>query len=343
MAFRSLLAAALLLFLATCALASDARTIRDDRRWLIDTDAIRIVVDPLSGSLSVRDKTADYLWRQPAAFTPAAKQSKTDHEKPTFREVRPLAAPQTGLTFQTDFGSTEGKPNTCHVTFEIPPDLLGALAITLDMPDRNVEAHWMPFFEPFLLDTPRGVMAVADYCNGHVYPVDDYPFKKRGMPADRLDMPWVGLCDLDKGFGWLMIIDTSDNGHVDFRRYPVGKKELVAPKLFFVSSKRTFAYPRRVTYHFLPKGGYVAIAKTFRAWAKQRGLLVTLAEKVRRNANVQRLFGAPIVWGCPSDVRDDRLRAPSPPRRADRRRRHDPADGDLPAMGSRLDSYLQAR
>ena len=45
----------------------------------------------------------------------------------------------------------------------------------------------------------HGVLVVADYSNGHLYPLDLQPFPRGSFSGDRLDMPWVGLCDLDTG------------------------------------------------------------------------------------------------------------------------------------------------
>jgi len=286
---------------APSTMAADVR--QEGRAWLVENAAIRVRVDPVRGRLGVLEKASGYEWRQPAdivekaATRPHGSAPVGDPKAPEiFRNVAAISSPDPGLTFEADFGSTNNRPNTCAVTLVVPGST-ARLIITLDMPDRNVEVHSMPFLEPFLLDVPRGVMAVADYCNGHVYPVDDYPTTHTYHAADRLDMPWIALCDLDKGFGWLMIIETSEDAHVHFRHHAVGGRRLVAPQVIFVSSKRQFAYPRRVIHEFLPTGGYVAAAKAFRTYAKEKGLLVTLAEKLKKNPNLERLFGAPTIWG----------------------------------------------
>lgn len=267
---------------------ADAKTAQ---RWQLDNGAIRVEFDAGTGRMNVLDKQAGYTWRQPAP-----PDRRPDQKGPTFRNVRKLDRGAVGVVLETDLGVTNGKPNTVTVTLAMPEET-GRLDITLDMPDRNTEAHYPSFWHPFILDTPRGVMAIPDYCNGHVYPLDDFPDRHPWLWLDRLDMPWVGLCDLERGFGWLMIIDTPDNGQVHLSPYDVGGRKLVAPRVHWHSSKRLFEHPRKLTCHFVPRGGYVAMAKVFRAWARERGLLVTLAEKARRNANVKRLLGAPIVWG----------------------------------------------
>jgi len=61
--------------------------------------------------------------------------------------------------------------------------------------------------------------------------------------------------------------------------------------------KGAFGYTRSVLYHFAPSGGYVALCKRYRAYAKEHRLIVPLAEKLKKNPNLARLFGAPDVWG----------------------------------------------
>ena len=49
---------------------------------------------------------------------------------------------------------------------------------------------------------------------------------------------------------------------------------------------------RSVCLQPLGRGGYVEISKAYRAIARERGFLKTLAEKARQNPNVERFFGA---------------------------------------------------
>ena len=213
-----------------------------------------------------------------------------------FRNVREVAGPRRGIAFEADFGATRGKPNTLSVTLTVPDDA-SDLFVEADMARRDAEVGSFPSLEPFLLGSPGGVLVVADYCNGHAYPLDLKPFPRGGFSASRLDMPWIGVCDLAKGQGYAIIIETSDDASVHCRTHTVGDRKVVAPQVQWNPCKRKFAYPRRLVYHFAPGGGYVALAKRYRAYAREHGLLVTFAEKLKKNPNIRRLFGAPDVWG----------------------------------------------
>jgi len=49
---------------------------------------------------------------------------------------------------------------------------------------------------------------------------------------------------------------------------------------------------RQISYHFIPGGDYVEMAKTYRKEAIDRGYFVSLKEKAQRNPNVEKLAGA---------------------------------------------------
>jgi len=216
--------------------------------------------------------------------------------EPRFRKVREVAGAAEGLAFEADFGATRGRPNTVTVSLTLPAKAAD-LILEADMPNRSREMTTLDFLEPFLLDTPRGVLAVADYGNGHLYPLDLKPFPRGFFRAGRLDLPWVGVCDLEKGFGYALILETSDDALVRCGQYAVGGRQVTAPQIVWNPSQGQFAYPRRLIYRFVASGGYVALAKAYRAYAREKGLLVPLAEKLKKNPNLRRLFGAPDVWG----------------------------------------------
>lgn len=244
-------------------------------------------------------------WRhsQPDTFAEAtlgdargAAPASARHAAPVYRVVRPAA----GRSVELERTFTAGAdPLPLRLRFSLP---------TPDGADLRVEARpaagspalagSIRFLEPFLLDAPRGVLAVADYCDGHLYPLDRQPFPAGWFSGDRLDMPWVGMCDLDSGRGYLLLLETSDDAAVAMQ--PVagkGGRRLVAPVVHWQPEKGAFGYPRSLLYHFAARGGYVSLCQRYRAYAKAQGLVVPFTEKLKKTPHLTRLFGAPDVWG----------------------------------------------
>ena len=70
----------------------------------------------------------------------------------------------------------------------------------------------------------------------------------------------------------------------------------------WLGQKGQFGYKRKLRYIFFDKGGYVAMAKRYRAYAKQIGLFKTLAEKRKRRPALDKLIGAVNVWCWQKDA-----------------------------------------
>ncbi|WP_297035840.1 glycoside hydrolase, partial [Thermogutta sp.] len=136
-----------------------------------------------------------------------------------------------------------------------------------------------------------------DYCNGHLYPVAEEQLPRRWFNTSRLDMPWVGVCDLKTGIGYMILAETSDDGYVELRKVQKENQSAWVPTIGWSPSMGKFSYPRKLIWHFVDKGGYVALAKRYRAYAQELGLIVPFSEKVKANPELKRLFGAPDVWG----------------------------------------------
>jgi hypothetical protein len=276
----------------TCAITTAAapatEVSQQGENWCIENARLRVTIDPGSGSLAVVEKAGGHLWRQ------MPEQERSD--EPKFRNVREIPGPAKGISFESGFGWHEGKPVPLTVRLTLP-DEAADLFIEADMEQRGTEIPNLPFLDPLVHDSPAGVLVVADYTNGHLVPLDMNPFPRRWFSASRLDMPWVGLCDLEEGFGYMLLIETSDDAHVEMRSIKVGDRELSAPRVIWSASQRQFRYPRRLMYHFAGSGGYVALAKRYREVARSQGLIVPLSDKVKSNPNVARLLGAPDIWG----------------------------------------------
>lgn len=96
-----------------------------------------------------------------------------------------------------------------------------------------------------------------------------------------LNMRWFGgLCGQQ---GWLAILDEG------FENAGVFAAELLAAPVW-LQSLREWKYPRRIRYGFTD-GGYVGLAKTFRTYAIQQGLHLSLQEKMHTSPALRNALG----------------------------------------------------
>jgi hypothetical protein len=268
--------------LLLCGLAADGavRVARDGERWVVENTDLRVRIDPGAAAIDVEEGRSRTLWTQAEA------------KRAPFRGVKALPD---GVTFEADF-SAAGKTYTMALKLTLPER--GAdMRVEADMTDRAASIENVGFLSPFLLDSASGAIVMADYSNGHAYPVRMKPFPKGRLLISNMDMPWVGVCDLETGQGYALIAETPDDASVDVVTIEREGHSVSAPRLMWGPSMRTFRYTRRALYRFSARGGYVALAKAYRAYAKENGLIVPFAEKLARNPNLARLFGAPDVWG----------------------------------------------
>lgn len=256
--------------------------------WVLENGLLRVSVDGQSSKIAVLDKVSGHEWRQIA--------ESADRPTPRIHKLRQAEGQAPGVSFDLDCRDDDGKTLSVAVTATLG-DGTSDVIFEVDAADRDAAIAQFPFLRPFGLDAAEGVLAVTDYSNGHVFPLDLQPFPRVSFDAARLELPWVGMCDLKTGVGYAMIVETPDDAYIEMEEWRTGERALRAPLLGWRPEKGRFGYPRRVIYHFAPAGGYVALAKRYRQYAREHGLLVTLAEKAQANPNVALLFGAPDVWG----------------------------------------------
>ncbi len=267
---------------------AETRVTQDGDNWRLENDQLQVLVDAKKGAIAVTDKLGAHQWRQ----IPAA----DERGGPRFRQVRELAGPPRGIAFEGDFGWSKERLNKLQVKLTLA-DKTADLLVEADMAKRDTAIENFPFLDPIVGQSDTPAMVVADYTGGHLYPLDLKPFPQRWFEVSRLDMPWVGVCDVKEGHGYMIVVETTDDAFVEVRTVKIGGRELAAPRVGWSPSKKRFAYPRRMSYHFVAKGGYVALAKRYRASAQEQGMVVPFAEKLKKNPNIARLFGAPDVWG----------------------------------------------
>ncbi|HNX34953.1 MAG TPA: glycoside hydrolase [Kiritimatiellia bacterium] len=265
-------------------LLSAANSVGQAAPTTLENPSLRVTVDPQAGTLDVLDKASGQRWFSAHTHKPGG--------APRFRG---LSRSGDALSFEADFGATDKRPNTVRVTMRLAGE--GDLAVEADMADRGVALKPFVFLDPLVTDSANAALVVADYSNGHLYPANTNKPARAYFALSRMDMPWIGVCDTARGTGYMVLIETSDDGSLACPGFKVAGRDFAAPEIHWGPSKGTFAYPRKLIYHFVPRGGYVAMAKRYRTYAQQQGLIVPLAEKVKKNPNLERLFGAPDVWG----------------------------------------------
>ncbi len=147
----------------------------------------------------------------------------------------------------------------------------------------------------------RGMVLFNDRAQGNYVPQNDEFYGGRVLTCyantSALDMPWLGMVDVARGDGIMLLFNTPHEGSVYLRQDEDG---LMWPQPHWFASMSKFSYPREISYVFTHEGGYTAQAKWFRAWIQEKGLFKKLADKKSERPRVDWLAGAVTVWGAPS-------------------------------------------
>jgi len=173
------------------------------------------------------------------------------------------------------------------------------LQITVSVPDPEAPFSGLEYPEPLVAELPAGQVFFADYANGLLLPQTDPRYQNRTLWAWGIDLPFVGLCDGVKGDGYLLLLETPFDGGVRLSSLPApdGTKRMV-PQAVWQPRLGKFGEPRRIRLVFSDSGGYVALAKRYRAIAAEQGHVRTLRQKLEQRPAIARLAGAPDVWGA---------------------------------------------
>ena len=275
----------MLLLVALTTGQAAVRVTENAGEWTLENRQLRVLVRPMSGAIIAHDRSSGREW-----LPSGAEDAKS---MPVFRNVRRTVRPGPGLAFDTliDLSST----NVLSVSLTLR-DRGTDLFVEVDLPDRHAKIQNLFVLEPFVPTSTNPALVVADYSNGHLYPLNEKP-PRTWFNLWSIDMPWVGVCDLTSGAGYALVVETDDDACVRLVKRGADGSEVWAPQVGFQASHREFRYPRKFFYHFASEGGYVALARRFREFAREQGLLVPFREKLKRNPNIARLFGAPDVWG----------------------------------------------
>lgn len=220
-------------------------------------------------TLTVTDKRNGKTWRQ-AAMT---------------SELALLSAAKTGqqlnLVMFYGSGGTE-----CKATVSLDSE---APELVAELCGQGKMLRGLVWPQPFA----GGSDLIVPMNEGISFPVDDEsiaPLSLITYGGHGICMPWWGLADGNAG--QLAIFESPNDAAIRMERRD--GKLLIAPE--WQAQKGELGYPRRLRYCFVAEGGYVAMAKRYRQYAKDTGLFKTLAEKRRELPATDLLVGAANIW-----------------------------------------------
>jgi hypothetical protein len=237
----------------------------------ISNAAISVTLQTVEATFAVRDCRTNRTWGQRA---PGARlvvlEAKADRHAMDLKLLDPVSMSEVAAWARLDGDTAE-------------------LVVGLRA-EGEMEA---PLAWPAPFASARGQLLILPVNEGISYPTDD-----ESLPAMHyylygghgLCMPWYGAVEGDAG--WMAIIETPDDAAVSIPR----RDGLLGLVPEWEPQKQRFGPERVIRYVFLEGGGYVAMAKRYREYAKQRGLLKTLDEKRKSVPAVDLLVGAVNVW-----------------------------------------------
>ncbi len=246
---------------------------------VLESARLKVTVET-SGVFSVLDKRAGITWQSAQHIAP-------------FQKVQML--PRDKLVLHTDARQRDGKTFPVQVAMWLEDDEL-VVEVSTDSYERKVGLFTaLPPLLPLNTDCE---LLLPLYGNGIAASVVGKEFRGWNFTTfGSLDMPWVGISNGKVGYLLLWDGRSADDGSCIIEAVKTVQGELLTPSAYHNPTMQTFGYPRRIRYIFVAEGGYVALCKRYREYAKRNGLLVTLIEKAKRKPAVKLLAGAPDVWG----------------------------------------------
>ena len=252
-----------------------------DGQWVFENEALRVTVDGTNASWIVADKRCGRVWRQAAGLSTAA-----------VKAVRALPYPLLGVEADIAYDQGTNVPLPLTVRLSLAPEASDvACEISSDF---EVMFKELSLPSPFVLDEPEGVLVIPQNA-GLLFGVGELEWDGKTL-GGFMSMPWFGAADLASGQGYVCIFSTPVDVSYRGRKVKGADREVLSAQPVFQPQKGTLGYPRQLLYHFADRGGYVALAKRYRAYAKTRGLVKTLAEKRRERPSIDRLVGAVNIY-----------------------------------------------
>lgn len=162
---------------------------------------------------------------------------------------------------------------------------------------RFVSIQWPAPFE--YIGTPRDGYALVPMMQGLLIPRDFGKPVEIVMPPSSSPvlfneraayMAWLAQARGRKGY--LILPDNADDCGYTLNHHPGEGTEL---GLVWQASMGGFSYRRGAAYHFFEDCDYSGICKIYRNYAREKGYLVTLREKLERTPALRKLIGSPVI------------------------------------------------
>jgi len=242
----------------------------------LENPVLQVTLNTTDATFAVLDKRTGRTWRQKVVLPEVALLDATAQDS---RLDLSLLHVPSGLTLKATVQLDPARPE-----FTVELAAQGDLPSPVDYPS------------PFLAEA--GDSLIVPLNEGISYPVDDPSISPMNLVAyggNGICMAFWGVTNGQSGE--MAILETPDDALIRIDR--ADGRLFIAPE--WQAQKERFGYSRRIRYIFHDQGGYVAMAKRYRAYAQQTGLLKTLAQKRAENPNIDLLVGAVNVWCWESD------------------------------------------
>lgn len=214
-----------------------------------------------------------------------------DGRPPLCSEVRPEG--EDGLTFL--------------LAADLPEATVGKLRCTIQLREGSRELHmtvsfvegwrWsVPLCRGFLPESEDAEYVMAPYGNGLLIAADNLEPPLQTLSVfGTLDMPAVGIVS-SKGSA-LCLFQDYDYASAQLHPALFGNKKRLALLVNEEHQKGERLPAYHVTWYFASENGLAPLANRVREFCEAQGWVKTLREKLQTNPNVDRLIGAPDVWG----------------------------------------------
>lgn len=246
-------------------------------RWTLNSSALEVSVRSADAGFEVVDRRTGRTWTTDGGARAFPRFFVRKADCAGDRMVLELTELAT-LAERTATVALDGPvPSEFTVTLSGEGALKGELAFPEPFAARSGDSMILPLSEGFRLPMCARTM----------------PVRNPAMWSSGMSMAFFGVEEDASGAGWMAIAETRDDAKVNVVNVD-SKPVALGPA--WVAQRGVFGCPRTVRYVFLDRGGYVAMAKRYRRFAAERGLVKTFREKAKERPKTDVLLGAANVW-----------------------------------------------